>query len=494
MSLLAMLVTSLMLASRAAAADETPRFEPTECWFATSKDGVDCGYLVVPENRRKDDSRMIRVATAIVRASDGERAPDPVVFIGGGPGYPIGLTEDGLERWRQIIDRTPALQRRDVILFEQRGVGRSIPDLNCPEFDPLSVDPALVLADNQAIAAAYREAAIACRDRLLRDGTDFAGYSGVDFAADTADLRRALRLDAWNLVGVSYGTRVVLTLLRDHPEGVRAAVLSSVYPLEAQSHERFWTTARNTLAHVFEDCASSAFCRATNPRPADLLRTSVRRLNDSPMIVEIAHPLDGSQLAYPVTGSMSLEFLLDVLAFDQANTALTYIQMLASDPVAAARATAGYLVAKYAGSPGLSEAVHYATECREEYPFNDPMRIAEDLRAYTALAGKEGFDEFHLICSVWQMPAAPPVENEPVTSAIATLLLTGEFDHLTPPEDAWATHTRLPSSFLFEFYRVGHDVLWGKPCALVLLSEFLEHPERKPSDPCGVGEARSFPE
>ncbi len=48
---------------------------------------VDCGKLRVPEVRGDPDSRIIRVAFAIVRAPAPVR-PDPIVFVMGGPSYP----------------------------------------------------------------------------------------------------------------------------------------------------------------------------------------------------------------------------------------------------------------------------------------------------------------------------------------------------------------------------------------------------------------------
>ena len=44
-----------------------------------------CGYLVVPENRSRPAGRSIRLAVAIVPALSRRPAPDPVVYLAGGP-------------------------------------------------------------------------------------------------------------------------------------------------------------------------------------------------------------------------------------------------------------------------------------------------------------------------------------------------------------------------------------------------------------------------
>src|SRR3954468_14012443 len=68
------------------------RFEPGPCpkipepapALATAR----CGFLVVPENRTKDNGRTIRVAVATIPAVSRTPAPDPVVYMAGGPGVP----------------------------------------------------------------------------------------------------------------------------------------------------------------------------------------------------------------------------------------------------------------------------------------------------------------------------------------------------------------------------------------------------------------------
>jgi hypothetical protein len=44
-----------------------------------------CGHLVVPENRSRPTARSIRLAVAIVPPVSPTSAPDPVVYLQGGP-------------------------------------------------------------------------------------------------------------------------------------------------------------------------------------------------------------------------------------------------------------------------------------------------------------------------------------------------------------------------------------------------------------------------
>ncbi len=67
-------------------------------------------------------------------------------------------------------------------------------------------------------------------NRLTADGVDLTSYNTSTLAADAIDVRTALGIDRWNVLGISYGTRVALELMRQDSDGVDAAVLDGVYP------------------------------------------------------------------------------------------------------------------------------------------------------------------------------------------------------------------------------------------------------------------------
>src|SRR5580698_11627648 len=93
---LALLLTSGAMAqavfSRVAQADRpatVPRFEPAPCptiqgveWLAHAT----CGYLVVPEDRRRRNGRTIKLMVAKYSAPSSEKRPDPILYLEGGPG------------------------------------------------------------------------------------------------------------------------------------------------------------------------------------------------------------------------------------------------------------------------------------------------------------------------------------------------------------------------------------------------------------------------
>ncbi len=107
-----------------------PIFEPAPCAFPVpSGYNPECGYLLVPENRTRADSPLVRLHVAIFRNRAGLPVPDPVVHLAGGP----GSSSLGVAGYMFSQGLDAILDQRDFILFDQRGTGYSQPRLDCPE-------------------------------------------------------------------------------------------------------------------------------------------------------------------------------------------------------------------------------------------------------------------------------------------------------------------------------------------------------------------------
>ncbi|MCA9929909.1 MAG: alpha/beta fold hydrolase, partial [Anaerolineales bacterium] len=105
-----------------------PIFETADCRFTFTVDAdIQCGYLIVPEDRA-NPGRTIRLHVAIVSSKSSDPAPDPVVYLNGGPGIHTLIATDYFVTLFDDI-----LAQRDLILFDQRGTGYSEPALDCPE-------------------------------------------------------------------------------------------------------------------------------------------------------------------------------------------------------------------------------------------------------------------------------------------------------------------------------------------------------------------------
>ena len=64
-----------------------PRFEPGACTIPSPQgERVDCGQLVVWENRAHRDGPVVRIPVKIFRSRATIPKPDPILFMVGGPG------------------------------------------------------------------------------------------------------------------------------------------------------------------------------------------------------------------------------------------------------------------------------------------------------------------------------------------------------------------------------------------------------------------------
>ena len=82
----------------------------------------------------------------------------------------------------------------------------------------------------------------------------FAPVESDTDATDAVALMNALGYPIYNVYGISYGTRLALVMMRDHPDaGMRSVVLDSSFPPEIPGFERFVTEAHEVVMQLFSD-------------------------------------------------------------------------------------------------------------------------------------------------------------------------------------------------------------------------------------------------
>lgn len=171
-----------------------------------------CGRLTVPENRQHAGARTISLAVAIVAASSPEAQSDPIVWLAGGPGDDA-ITEIPMA----LAGKLNA--NRDVIFMSQRGTYSAKPRLTCEPLDRVAANALDMPYNAAATGKLYSDATLKCRRELGGRTSDLAAYNTLESADDIEDLRLALHIAKWNVYGISYGTDLALTYMRQHPDG-----------------------------------------------------------------------------------------------------------------------------------------------------------------------------------------------------------------------------------------------------------------------------------
>jgi pimeloyl-ACP methyl ester carboxylesterase len=453
-----------------------PIFEPAPCAFPVPSGYTpDCGYLIVPENRARADSPMIRLHVAIFRS--GTPLTDPVVHLAGGPGSSsLGVASYMFNRGLGSI-----LNQRDFILFDQRGTGYSQPRLDCPERSSVTgilLERGLAATGNdQIILDAFRR----CRDRMLGQGIDLTAYHSAASAADLNDLRLALGYDKLNLYAVSYGTRLALTLMRDHPEAVRSAVLDSVYPLQVNLYTALAPNAERAFNAFFARCAADAGCDASFPDLRAVFYQLADQLNTSP----VSLPLHTGGMDHTVRVDGAL--LIDVLFVGLYNPAVTasmpqmiYDIARGNYDILRDRLT---LYFDTSGALGMQMSV----QCTEEIPFNAAEEVytaAQGVSPQIAAFYPASIQPLFAACREWTASALDPRENLPVSSGIPSLILAGDHDPITPPDWGRMVSQTLSHAYFHEFPGHGHWVTRSSECALSMALAFWNDPTQDPGYAC----------
>ena len=256
-----------------------PTFEPATCQFVNSYlYDVECGYLVVLEDRSRPDGATVRLHVAIFKSANPDPEPDPVTYLAGGGGV-NHLDSSGYYLHNGGYE---ILKMRDYIMYNQRGAHYNRPALECPGYN----DYLLELAGQDLSGEAYQTKKIDffldCRDRLLDRGIKLDTYNSAENAADLNDLRLTLGYDQVNLYGTSYGTRLALTVLRGFPQGVRSVILDSVFPPQVDYFSEYAVNAYNAFVKLFESCAADPYCRLTYPDLDQVFLQVIDDLNAKP--------------------------------------------------------------------------------------------------------------------------------------------------------------------------------------------------------------------
>jgi len=374
-----------------------------------------CGTLPRPLDATREGGVQIELHYVVLPALARNKKPDPVFFLAGGPGQSAIDLAGTVSR---LLTRFG--QRRDIVLVDLRGTGRSAP-LDCGDEPPAR--PLSEQLDPQRQQQRARD----CLRRLqaLPHG-DLRHYGTTAAMADLDAVRQALGAERINLVGVSYGTRAALEYLRLYPQQVRRMVLDGVAPPDMALPEASAPDAQAAFDALLQSCAQDAACRARHPR---LQQSWQALLASLPQSVNVAHPLTGRDETLLLTREMLLGMVRAALY------APTTASALPAALDAAAQGRYGPLLglasalAPARRQAALAQGMHFSVVCTEDLPGATTQAPAADFGAGLAPLYRE-------VCAFWprgelasgfrQLPPAP----------VATLLLSGGIDPATPPRHA----------------------------------------------------------
>ncbi len=440
------------------------RYRPAPCTgdFAGVAQTVECAVLSVDETRGGPGGRRVALPVAVVRALHPRAGLPPVVYLHGGPG---GSAIQGLpDMLRSPIGRELVGQDQDWIFFDQRGSRLATPELDCG---------AAPLNDAGPLSDAAVRTLAACGARHAAAGVDLSRYNSAEVARDVQDLRRTLGLARFDLFGVSYGTRVGFAVLAHAPQGVRAAVLDSVWPPDAGWAVGGPQMVSNAVKTIFARCAVDPACHAAYPDPARQLDALAQRFLAGRFL---AAPQRADGRTY--TASDLGGFLMDTTYDPEGARSLPH------DVDAFSHGDFTALNTQMADRSEYTEAQHLAFLCKERFAFEraqDVTAAPGDLVGQLTVAS---FRRYFEVCPAFRVGRAEAIENQPVSSPVPTLFLSAEFDPGCPPELARAAARRFPHGQFVMAPNTTHGIFETSACGRRMIRAFYADPSAAPDTSC----------
>jgi pimeloyl-ACP methyl ester carboxylesterase len=424
------------------------------------KESVLCGSHEVFEDRARRTGRRISLKIVVFPATGPNKEPDPLFYIPGGPGS--SATEDA----PYIAANLAAVrQRRDLVFLDQRGTGGSN-ELFCKFFDP---------SDLQSYLGHWNplDQVRKCRTELEAKA-DLSLY-GTELAMDDLDdVRAALGLKKINLYGASYGTRAALTYIRRHGENVRAAWLHGVAPPDQFMPRDFPQHTERALKGVIGECIADTACRTAFPNIETEVRSVLTTLMKGPVEVEVRMP-PKREVATRVKLSRDLaaEAIRYMLYHPGPAGRIPLVIHLAATgnfrPLAEAAINYRQQIVA-TGATGL----YVSITCAEDLPWIKPGEGEKNglntfLGDYRLRDQREG-------CALWPRAEVSKEYSSPLRSTVPVLIVTGQWDPVTPPLYGDRTARGFPNSLHVVVPSGGHGLgaLTGLECVSNLTSDFIE--------------------
>ena len=429
-----------------------------------------CSPFQVPENRDDKDGRTLDLKFALIPSAQAAN-DDFIVYLAGGPG------QSAIDTWPQMAASLgPASKRRHVLLLDQRGTGASNP-LKCKQEEDEDALP----FDLERVKKSTRQ----CLEEISAHA-DARFYTTTDAVEDLEALRQALGAPKFNLVGVSYGTRVAQQYLKRYPEGVRSIVLDSVAPNELVLAGEFARDLDDALKAQFANCAKQPICVKAFPDPYASLLELRKRLNDAPRKVSYADPVSFEQKTETLNGD-AMVGLVRMFAYSPETAALiphTIQQSLAGNDAP----LLGQIDILSQGIDALvGSGLQLSVICAE-----DADRLQAKPADADTLLGNRLIEVMHVQCAIWPHGTRPADFNEPATGGTPILVLEGELDPVTPPRYGEQVMQHVDNAKLIVAKGQGHNII-GRGCIPKLVSKFMDTLDPKALDTTCVEELGPLP-
>lgn len=434
------------------------------------------GYLEVLENRNKPNGKKIKLPVYIFKSRSKNPSPDPVIYTVGGPGYTSMRASQYMKYYKYLDDR-------DFILFEQRGTQYAKPSLDCPEWAKAIYESNLQNFDTTKNDSLFEKAAKDCNEKLRKGGIDLNSYTTTQIAADINDLVNVLGIDGYNLLTMSYSTKIGQVLIRDYPKKIRSVVMDSPLPLEVNYDEESVNNLLESVDKLLTDCETDTDCNNAFPNIKKRFYKYLEEKSTNPLVVEVENPKNEKLETFYLKGKDLINVFTSASTGSVPNIPFEINKILKND-LSSVKTQLQYLFEEPGG--GIGNGMRLSVWCAEENPFNSQEKIAIEAKKYPEVKGLSPAVFDNEVCEIWSVKKVSEIENKAVRSDIPVLLISGEYDNETPVKWAESMANNLTNSYnlIFKGWKHGPTTYWSNPCAMQAANDFFNNPTIKPNPEC----------
>jgi pimeloyl-ACP methyl ester carboxylesterase len=319
-------------------------------------------------------------------------------------------------------------------------------------------------------------------------GIELNSYTTLESSADLKDIVTVLGYKQVDLYAASYGSRLALVTIRDHPEIIKSAVLDSVVPVDVKLYEEDPIRYNSSLQAMFDGCAADNRCNSAYPDLKIVFWDLVDQMDAKPVLVTAplmvgtnTEIVDGGDLIGTILGLLKTSSLIayapETIYKVKAGDFSSFITMQSSLPYE---------------FEGINIGLYITMMCHEQILATTLLDLQavedsqHDVGRYFRLPFFGNAQTMFNTCKVWGAVPPAPGENTATKSDIPALIIEGKYDPATPPIFGKQVAAQFSHSYYMEFPNQGHTptATDSSGCAFGTMLAFFDNPNQSPDMTC----------
>lgn len=417
---------------------------------------AEAGTLQVPEDRKTN--RQEKITLKVIKLKSTSSHPgSPIVYLAGGPGV-SGISMLKTER---LIIFEALRAFGDVIIFDQRGTGHTMPTMTSNTPLNLPLDKPI---DHPESIDAFYNSMKAMLVQLKNKNIDINAYNTIENAADVNDLRLALGVDKLNLWGYSYGSHLALAVIKEYGRFVEKAILSGINGLNQRF--RLPTDINQVIEEMDHLIDQNPPLRTQIPSLKALIKQELEKLQNNPVTTTIE--VNNKPTSVTI-GRTDVEVLIALnlgsISFIREFPQLFY-QMSQNNYSAMTHYVYKYIKTRPIGTP-MSYSMHYASGFTA-----DRLAVITNTQQEGIIRNAINFPFLtHEMQQLWAVPDLGDSFRNFFSSEVPVLLLSGNLDGRTSVSDAVEVGKQFSNKTHIVFKNASHDLL--APQIIPVIENFM---------------------